>query len=114
MRPTKGKLPPSSKAPKAAQAGGAMIYPIRSAPDEPAPFIIDWQPALEAALADLGAGADPGEVSEALHTGLAHTIAEVARRIGERCVVLSGGCFQNARLTEATVASLRAAGCEPI
>jgi hydrogenase maturation protein HypF len=27
---------------------------------------------------------------------------------------LSGGCFQNARLTEATVTALRAAGCEPL
>jgi hydrogenase maturation protein HypF len=29
-------------------------------------------------------------------------------------VVLTGGCFQNARLTESAVAALRAAGHEPI
>jgi len=28
--------------------------------------------------------------------------------------VLSGGCFQNTRLTEAAVAALRAAGFEPV
>ncbi len=89
-------------------------FPVRAVQEMDAPMIVDWQPALDAALADLGAGAAPGAVSCALHGGLAHAIAEVARRAGERRVVLAGGCFQNARLTEATVAALRAAGCEPV
>jgi hydrogenase maturation factor HypF (carbamoyltransferase family) len=38
----------------------------------------------------------------------------VAIRIGQKSVILTGGCFQNARLTEATVAALRDAGCEPV
>jgi len=75
---------------------------------------IDWQPVLEAVLADLRAGAAPGVVSAALHAGLAAVIARVAGRIGERRVILTGGCFQNARLTEATVAALREAGHEPV
>ena len=37
------------------------------------------------------------------------------RRVGEpRRVALTGGCFQNARLTEATIAALRAAGFAPV
>lgn len=87
---------------------------VRTAQGERAPLIVDWQPALEAALADLRTGAAPGTVAEALHNGLAHAIAEVGRRVGEHRVVLSGGCFQNVRLTEAAVAALQAAGCEPI
>jgi len=88
--------------------------PVRTGQDSTAALILDWQPALEAALADLSIGAPPGAISAALHNGLARAIAEVARRAGERRVVLTGGCFQNARLTEATVTALRAAGCEPV
>jgi len=76
-------------------------------------LIVDWQPALEASLADLRAGSQAGAVSAAFHAGLAAVIAAVAQRTGEHCVVLSGGCFQNARLTETTVTALRAVGCKP-
>jgi hydrogenase maturation protein HypF len=94
--------------------GRRYDFAIRRAQAEAAPQIIDWQPALEAALADLKSGAAPGAISEALHNGLATAIVEVARLVGEQRVVLSGGCFQNARLSEAAVTALRASGCEPI
>jgi hydrogenase maturation protein HypF len=77
------------------------------------PLVIDWGSALAAALADLRAGAAAGVVSEALHNGLAAAIAAVAARIGEPRVVLTGGCFQNVRLTEAAVGTLGSAGFEP-
>ena len=76
-------------------------------------LVIDWQPALEAALGELQRGTAVGTVSEALHNGLAAAIVEVAIRIGQGRVILTGGCFQNARLTEATVAALRDAGLTP-
>ncbi len=41
-------------------------------------------------------------------------IADVAVRAGERTVALTGGCFQNARLTESTVAALRAADLDAV
>ena len=44
---------------------------------------------------------------------LALAIAAVAARIGKATVALTGGCFQNARLTEAAVTELRAAGLTP-
>jgi hydrogenase maturation protein HypF len=74
---------------------------------------VDWSPALVAALSDLRGGASAGDVSAALHNGLARAIAVVAARIGERRVVLTGGCFQNVRLTEAAVEALGSAGHEP-
>jgi len=76
--------------------------------------VLDWRPALEALLADRRAGVGAGAVAAALHDGLARAIVAVAKRAGERRVVLSGGCFQNTRLTEATVAALEAAGFEPV
>ena len=39
--------------------------------------------------------------------------ATVATRVGEPKVVLTGGCFQNARLTEVAIETLRAAGMTP-
>lgn len=87
-------------------------FPVREADGHPH-LMLDWQPALEVLLADRRAGMDNGAVSHALHCGLASAIVAVAERIGERRVVLTGGCFQNVRLTEATVAALDAAGFEP-
>jgi hydrogenase maturation protein HypF len=78
------------------------------------PLLVDWQPALQSALTDLQIGTGTGAISAAFHAGLAAVIVEIARRVGERCVVLSGGCFQNARLIEAAVAALRAAGHQPV
>jgi hydrogenase maturation protein HypF len=75
---------------------------------------LDWKPALDGMLADRRGGATVGAVSAAFHDGLAAALVAVARQIGEPRVVLTGGCFQNARLTESAVAALRAAGHEPI
>jgi hydrogenase maturation protein HypF len=76
-------------------------------------LIIDWQPALESILADLRAGVTTGAVSAALHDGLVAAIIAMACQIGQPRVVLSGGCFQNVRLTEASIVALRAAGFQP-
>lgn len=94
--------------------GQRYELPVRAGQDAMGPLIVDWKPALESALADISNRAEPGAISEALHKGLAASIAEVACLTRQKRVVLTGGCFQNARLTEATVAALREAGCEPI
>lgn len=72
--------------------------------------IIDWTPLIEAILRDKADGAGIGLISARFHNGLAEAIVRVARRTGERRVVLSGGCFQNRYLTERTVQRLRAEG----
>ena len=89
-------------------------YPFTLRPGEDPTLVVDWEPALGEALADLRAGVPTGQISAAFHDGLAMAIAEVAVRSGERTVALTGGCFQNARLTESTVAALRAAGLDPV
>jgi hydrogenase maturation protein HypF len=93
--------------------GRRYEFSIREPRRRDAPLIVDWEPTLQAALADLRAGLKPGEISEALHNGAGAVIAKVAVQIEERRVILTGGCFQNARLTESAVAALRDAGCEP-
>jgi hydrogenase maturation protein HypF len=74
------------------------------------PLILDWQPALEALLRDKKQGVAAGAISAAFHAGLAAAIVSVAKKIGERHVALTGGCFQNALLTELSISMLQAAG----
>jgi hydrogenase maturation protein HypF len=93
---------------------GSYELMLREPAESGSPLVVDWQPALEAALADLRAGVAPGGVSAAFHRGLAKAIAAVTARIGEPRVVLTGGCFQNLRLTEGAIAALRAGGHDPI
>ncbi|MBX3746250.1 MAG: carbamoyltransferase HypF [Verrucomicrobiae bacterium] len=88
-----------------------MPPPDRAAPD--GANELDWEPLLQALLDDLRAGMAPGRIAARFHRGLADAIVAVARHMGERVVVLGGGCFQNRRLTESAVTALREAGFEP-
>jgi len=101
-----------------AAAGDAAPSPAYDFPvlagEGDGPMIVDWQPAVAAVLADLGAGASVGAIAARFHAGLAAAIATVAQRVGEATVVLGGGCFQNARLTEAAIAALSAAGMQAV
>jgi hydrogenase maturation protein HypF len=74
---------------------------------EPAIPVLDWEPVIRAILEDLTRGISSGEISLKFHNALAEAIVEVALRIGDERIVLSGGCFQNRYLTERTVTRLR-------
>ena len=77
------------------------------------PLMVDWQPLVATLIHERKRGAAPEPLAAALHDGMSATIVEIARRVGRRRVVLTGGCFQNARLTERTVDLLSAAGFAP-
>jgi hydrogenase maturation protein HypF len=62
---------------------------------------------------DVRRGVSRSRISARFHNTLAEVIVAVARRIGEERVVLSGGCFQNAYLTERTISHLRREGFSP-
>jgi hydrogenase maturation protein HypF len=89
-------------------------YAFELVPDAAAGLMLDWRPALDTLLGDLRRGATAREIAAALHDGLGAAVVEVAARIGEPRVALTGGCFQNARLTERTIAALRVAGFDPL
>jgi hydrogenase maturation protein HypF len=84
----------------------AYPFPLRGA-------VLDWEPLVLALIADIGRGAGIGEISAKFHNALAEGIVSVARAVGERRVVLSGGCFQNRWLTERAIGRLRGEGFEP-
>jgi hydrogenase maturation protein HypF len=78
--------------------------------DEERGLIADWQPWLDALLADLAAGMSTPLIAGRFHATLAALIVSVARRLGARRVALAGGCFQNRLLLELTAARLADVG----
>ncbi len=91
-------------------------YPIEIKPNEIKPnstaFILDWQPMVEAILADLQSQVDLPIISARFHNALVESIVAVAQIIGEPRVALTGGCFQNRWLVERTAFRLNQAGHE--
>jgi hydrogenase maturation protein HypF len=76
-------------------------------------LVLDWSPMIEAILSDVQKGVAGGRISAKFHNALVEAVVAVAKRVGERRVVLSGGCFQNRYLTERTVRRLQAEGFQP-
>jgi hydrogenase maturation protein HypF len=74
------------------------------------PLVVDWEPMIRQIIADVKSGVDRGIISAKFHNTLAHMAIDVADQIGERRVLLTGGCFQNRYLTERTVQMLRRTG----
>ncbi|MEZ4380062.1 MAG: carbamoyltransferase HypF [Nannocystaceae bacterium] len=71
--------------------------------------VLDWRPALRAAVAERGS---PGLVAARLHATLVAMIVAVAERQRAEVVALAGGCFANALLLAGATAALGARGIE--
>ncbi len=69
-------------------------------------LVVDWGPMIGAIVDDLAAGVGPGPISGKFHDTLAEIVIDVARRVGNDRVLLTGGCFQNRYLAERTIARL--------
>ena len=76
-------------------------------------IVADWGPMVQAIVQDVSCGTGSGEISARFHNTLVEMIVEVAHRIGQTCVALSGGCFQNRHLSERAIARLREEGFLP-
>jgi len=87
-------------------------YPFRIEPQNGI-LVIDWRPVIDALLWDI-TNATPLEAMAArFHNALTEMIVAIAERVGERTIVLSGGCFQNRYLTKRTVQRLTQTGYTP-
>jgi hydrogenase maturation protein HypF len=77
---------------------------------------VDFRPAIERIAHQTAAGVSRGAVAARFHNTLAAAVVETCRRIrgetGPARVCLSGGSFQNVRLTESCAAGLQEAGFE--
>jgi len=88
-----------------------QVAPASHTPD--APLVLDWRPMVRALLDDVRAQQSVSLIATRFHDTLVAMIVEVARHLDASRVVLTGGCFQNRYLTQATVHALRAVGVAP-
>jgi hydrogenase maturation protein HypF len=77
------------------------------------PIEIDWTEMVRGILQDVAGGSSIALISAKFHNTLTEMMVAIARRVGERNVVLSGGCFQNRYLTERSVFRLQESGFKP-
>jgi hydrogenase maturation protein HypF len=94
------------------------VYPFsvggRTSETSPqAMLVVDWEPLVSAIIQDLRRGIPRSTIAAGFHNTLVEMIVEVARRLGESRVALTGGCFQNRFLTERAVRRLTEAGFRP-
>ena len=82
-------------------------------PENESPYVIDWGLMVLEILADVKEHVSPSMISAKFHNTLTEMIVEVAKRVGEKRVVLTGGCFQNIYLLERTVRRLKEIGYIP-
>jgi len=102
------------------QAAMALEYAARRA-GEAAPLpglelrdgVLDWGPLVGALCEAVRRGEAAEGLARGFHEALAEAVLRVAEKAGLPDVVLTGGCFQNALLTELAVARLRAGGFNP-
>ncbi|MGJ0486576.1 MAG: carbamoyltransferase HypF [Methylomicrobium sp.] len=91
----------------AATVESDLVYDFRIV--ETRPYVIDWQSMIEELLADVQQY-DPRLIAKKFHNTLSEMVVRIAERAGEQTVVLSGGCFQNALLSEQASDQLKSAG----
>src|SRR6266498_4092345 len=72
-----------------------------------------WQPMMKEILNDLRRAQSVATISAKFHNTLAEIIVAVAKQIDQEKIVLTGGCFQNRCLTEATTNRLIKEGFRP-
>ena len=77
------------------------------------PSILDWEPMVQALLEDMEKRRPISQIAVAFHNALIKAICDVAQDVGERRVLLTGGCFQNRYLIEGVINQLRVLGHEP-
>jgi hydrogenase maturation protein HypF len=87
-----------------------QAYPFRTAAADDG-LVLDWEPAVRALLTE---PTTPAFASARFHAMLVAMAVDVAKRVGEKNVVLSGGCFQNRVLTEGMICGLGSEGYRPI
>ena len=71
------------------------------------PYIINWEPVIRSIMEDLQNSVQVNMIAAKFHNALAELIVNIAIRVNDKNVVLSGGCFQNKYLLEKVVSALQ-------
>jgi hydrogenase maturation protein HypF len=75
--------------------------------------VIDWRIMVRQILLDIEGGVSQSIVARKFHRTLVNIVVTMAEIVGIPTVMLTGGCFQNSLLLEATVHALRGQGYDP-
>ena len=98
----------------AADPGEPGAYPFEIAAAAGGVAELDLRPLWRALCQDVLAGTPAGPISARFHRALIRAgtelVARACRRLGDLPVVLTGGCFQNARLAEGILGGLGGSG----
>lgn len=85
-------------------------FTVQSAP---APLVLDWERMIRQMRDDLSNKVSTNLIAAKFHNTLTEIILQVASKLGEKKIVLTGGCFQNRLLLENTIKRLSETGFEP-
>jgi hydrogenase maturation protein HypF len=88
-------------------------YPYTIIEENPDLRRIRWDDMIRAIVAEKKRGVLVGTICRRFHNTLTAMIVSMVKKSGVKKIVLSGGCFQNSILLEATVARLTKIGCTP-
>lgn len=94
-------------------ADGPYPFTIGVLPSDPSVAQVDWEPMIRSVIDDVRSNTPPSVIAGRFHRTMAEIIVAVAERMGRTTVLLSGGCFQNAMLTERTILRLNEEGFVP-
>ncbi len=97
----------------AAWRGEAADHPLSFSLYEEELLRLDWRDLVRGLVRGLQRGVDKDALAASFHVALCEVSVEVARRVGERRVIMAGGCFCNRLLTEALLVGLSSAGFQP-
>jgi hydrogenase maturation protein HypF len=96
------------------------VYPFSildqdvESPNEIRPeMIVDWEPLIRAVIQDVQNSISLATISRKFHNTLVEIIVNIAKRVSEERVILTGGCFQNKHLVENAVRRLQKEGFKP-
>ena len=73
-----------------------------------APIVIDWTAIITEILRDIDNSVSRAEISAKFHNTLIEIIIAVAKQIGRKQILLTGGCWQNKYLSERAITRLKA------
>ncbi|MCP4712171.1 MAG: carbamoyltransferase HypF, partial [Planctomycetes bacterium] len=81
----------------------AEYYPFEIQSGDDSALVVDWSPMMQAILTDASDGISIALCSAKFHNTLVEMIIDIAIRVDQKDVVLTGGCFQNRYLCENAV-----------
>ena len=86
------------------------LPPIATAGGDGGRLVLDWRQTIAGLTRAAAEGVAPGSLARGFHLALADAIVAAARHARIADVLLTGGCFQNALLTELVLDRLAVAG----